>query len=51
MIMGLYKRMLSFLMKDDSLRTSLAERGVQRAQEYSWKRGYDKFKKVIFKSK
>lgn len=48
---GALQKNVELLMKDDSLRTSLAERGVQRAQEYSWKRAYDKFKKVIFKSK
>ncbi|WP_279096263.1 glycosyltransferase family 4 protein [Lactobacillus taiwanensis] len=48
---GALQKNVELLMKDDTLRVSLAKHGVQRAQEYSWNRAYDKFKKVIFKSK
>ena len=48
---GALQKNVELLMKEDTLRISLAKHGVQRAQEYSWNRAYDRFKKVIFKSK
>lgn len=42
---------IKILMKDNTLRIRLAKNGVKKAQEYSWDKAYNRFKKIIFKSK